>query len=256
MSLRLVFLLHLVAWPSTGAYEDEEDGCGVFPQDEYNGRLARVQKAMRGKGLGAMFITQEVHHSYLTGMMMEFWQSPTRPFFLVVPAHGQIIAVVPNIIGINYQKCVATVGKVVTWASPNPDDDGISLLVEVMRDVMSAVPHGIPAVIGAELGPESQLRMPTNDFIRLSALMLPYGTFVDASQMMFRVRLLKSAAETERIKQICYIQSEALKNIPIVVSVGMSERQACRAAAVELLKLVLTKWLTHLAAVGLVATTT
>jgi len=238
MSLRLFSVLHLINCATTGAYDGvigPEDGCGTFPQEEYKDRLLRTQEAMRKNGLGALFITQEVHHTYLTGMMMEFWQSPTRPFFLVVPAEGQITAVVPNIIGINYARCIATVGKVRTWSSPNPEDDGISLLVEVMKDVLASQTGG-PTAIGAELGPEAQLRMPTNDFMRLIPMMMPFGNFVDASQMMYKVRLLKSQAEIDIQTQLCHIQSDALKNIPSVVSVGMTEREACRLAAIELLK--------------------
>ena len=45
----------------------------------------------------------EVHHMYFTGVQTEFWNSPTRPYYLVLPADGAITAVVPSISETLYQ---------------------------------------------------------------------------------------------------------------------------------------------------------
>ena len=34
---------------------------------------------------------------YFTGFMTPFWQSPTRPWFLVLPRSGKPVAVIPTI---------------------------------------------------------------------------------------------------------------------------------------------------------------
>jgi len=52
--------------------------------------------------LGALFLTMEAHHMYFTGMNSEFWSSPSRPYYLVIPAEGKITAVVPTITQLLY----------------------------------------------------------------------------------------------------------------------------------------------------------
>ncbi|MEL7140424.1 MAG: aminopeptidase P family N-terminal domain-containing protein, partial [Pseudomonadota bacterium] len=60
-----------------------------FPPEEYASRLARAQALMAEHGLGALLLTTEPEIRYFTGFLTRFWESPTRPWFLVVPAMGR-----------------------------------------------------------------------------------------------------------------------------------------------------------------------
>ena len=44
--------------------------------------------------VAALLLTTEPEVRYFTGFLTQFWQSPTRPWFLVIPASGKPIAVV------------------------------------------------------------------------------------------------------------------------------------------------------------------
>ena len=69
----------------------------VFTPDEYRSRTTAAQTLMAAAGLDALFLTTEADIRYFTGYLTRFWESPTRPWFLVLPAQGAPVAVIPAI---------------------------------------------------------------------------------------------------------------------------------------------------------------
>ena len=51
---------------------------------------------MTDEGVKALLLSTEPEVRYFTGFLTPFWQSPTRPWFVVVPREGRPIAVIPN----------------------------------------------------------------------------------------------------------------------------------------------------------------
>ena len=68
-----------------------------FPDKEFEARTTRAQKLMADAGLSALLLTTETEVRYFTGYLTRFWESPTRPWFLIVPASGKPVAVIPSI---------------------------------------------------------------------------------------------------------------------------------------------------------------
>lgn len=133
-----------------------------FELSEFETRTSRAQEMMHEHQLDAIFLTTEPNIRYFSGFFTQFWESPTRPWFLIVPAAGKPIAVIPEI---GASGMAGTwIDDIRTWASPNPDDDGISLVA----DLLNGLPRRYGRV-GATLGIESCLRMPFNNFIELSS---------------------------------------------------------------------------------------
>ncbi len=88
-----------------------------FSQEEFEARTARLQKVMHQKKLDAVFLTTEPNIRYFTGYYTQFWESPTRPWYLVVPAEGKPIAVIPG--GIGESGMEGTwIDEIHTWSSP------------------------------------------------------------------------------------------------------------------------------------------
>ena len=52
---------------------------------------------MATKSLAGILLMSEAEVRYLSGFHTQFWQSPTRPWFLFVPADKKPIAVIPEI---------------------------------------------------------------------------------------------------------------------------------------------------------------
>ena len=195
-----------------------------FPRAEYEKRLETIQIAMHSAGLDALFFASEAEIRYFTGFRTLFWQSPTRPWFLVVPRSGLPVAIIPEI-GAELMRS-AFVGDLRTWASPHPVNDGLSLLADALR------PH---ERIGLMMGRETGLRMPLADFEalrdRLSAC-----EFIDATAIVQRQRMVKSEAEIALIGEICSIASKSFEAAPDLFREGQTLSDAFRAFKIELLK--------------------
>lgn len=64
-----------------------------FPTSEFETRLNRARQLMAEHNLDALLLTTEPELRYFLGFLTQFWQSPTRPWFMVVPLHGKPIDV-------------------------------------------------------------------------------------------------------------------------------------------------------------------
>jgi Xaa-Pro aminopeptidase len=167
-----------------------------FDVAEFQLRLARAQQAMAEEKLDALLFCTEAEVRYFSGFRTLFWQSPTRPWFLIVPARGAVIAVVPAIGADLMGK--TWVRDIRTWSSPHASDDGVSLLTQALKGF---------ARVGLPMGPESSLRMPLGDFEALRAA--SDAAFVDCTQLVKRLRMVKSEAEIAILRRICGIGSAA-----------------------------------------------
>jgi len=196
-----------------------------FSIEEFALRTQRSQGLMSDRGIDAILVNTEPEVRYFTGFHTPFWQSPTRPWFCVVPASGKPIAVIPSIGGASMS--ATWIDDVRTWSSPQPDDDGVTLLIDCLREVA-----GTNGVIGLPMGPETHVRMPLRDLDRLRSAV---GGFVDVTDIISGLRMLKSEAEIAKHRHICGIVSNAFDELPTILSTGMTERQAFATFRAEIL---------------------
>ena len=128
-----------------------------FSTEEFEIRLERAQELLYEYKLDALLVTIPSNIRYFTGIDTHFWESPTRPWFLVVPLSGRLMAVIPEIGEKLFEKTF--VKDIYTWSSPNIKGDDISPL----KSLLDSMPSRFGA-IGAELGKEMSIRMPVLDF--------------------------------------------------------------------------------------------
>ncbi|MSU92211.1 M24 family metallopeptidase [Rhodobacteraceae bacterium 2CG4] len=178
----------------------------IFPAAEFRDRTARLQAAMAGAGLGALLLTSAADIFYVTGFLTRFWESPARPWFVVVPAAGAPVAVIPEIGAALMRR--TWLSDIRTWEAPDPRDDGIGLLAETLCGL---VPER--GRIGLPMGPETALRMPLADHDALGRRIAP-RLFADATACLRRVREIKSGAEIARVRAICAITGRAFDRVP------------------------------------------
>ena len=179
---------------------------------EFEARVARAHARMADAGFNALLLTAEPDVRYVTGFLTRFWESPTRPWFVVLPAAGKPIAVIPEI-GAQLMR-TTWVDDIRTWAAPDLEDDGVSLLADTLR--MVAGPNGR---IGTPMGHGMHLRMPLADFARLKAL-LPQARFADATDLLVALQSVKSQAEIDKIVHACAIGSRAFARLPEIAHAG------------------------------------
>ena len=126
-----------------------------FPLREFEARAARAQALMAAAELDGLLVTSEQQVRYFTGFDSQFWASPTRPWFVILPRAGRPLAVIPEI---GETGMAATwVADIRTWPAPRPEDDGVSLLAAALAELARRFGR-----VGAELGPETVLRMPVD----------------------------------------------------------------------------------------------
>lgn len=164
-----------------------------FPDAEFEARTEAAQRLMAEQGLNGLLLTTEPEVRYFSGFHTAFWQSPTRPWFLFVPARGKPVAVIPEI-GAELM-ARGWLDDIRTWPAPRPDDDGISELAALLAGL---------GRVGMPMGPETHLRMPLADFERLRSR-LPGVEFVDCTDIIRALRMVKSPAEQEKIARACAI---------------------------------------------------
>ncbi len=192
----------------------------IFPAQEFARRVAALQAEMAKTGIDALLLTTPPDVFYVTGFLTRFWESPARPWFLIVPAQGQPIAVIPSI-GADLMGRT-WIDDIRTWDAPDPVDDGISLLADTLRDI---IPEN--GQLGLPMGLETHLRMPLGDYHRLTTLITP-RRMVDATATVQRVREVKSEAEIAKIRATCQIADAAFARVPEFAHAGRPLDQVFR----------------------------
>jgi Xaa-Pro dipeptidase len=185
---------------------------------------------MHRQDIATLLLTTEPEIRYFSGFLTQFWQSPTRPWFMVVPLIGKPIAVIPKI-GARHME-TTWIDDIRTWPAPTPEDDGVTLLLSTLRQTA-----GRTGRVGISMGRETYLRMPLGSFEKMRKALVAYGhELADATPIIRNLRLVKSAAEIEKIAHICSLVSDAFAALPTLVTPGDSEREIFRAFKINVLQ--------------------
>ena len=198
-----------------------------FTLAEFEQRMVSAQTMMRALKLDAVLLTTETNVRYFSGYFTQFWQSPTRPWFLILPLTGKPIAVIPTIGVVGMSN--TWVEDIRAWPSPFPEDDGVSLLSQTLAELPKRFGR-----LGMTLGRETHLRMPQQQVQSLYAS--KHFDLVDVSREVLHLRSLKSSAEINRVAHICGVTSNAFAELPNFARVGMTERDVVAAFRMELLR--------------------
>ena len=173
-----------------------------FNIDQFEKRTLKAQRLMQQHGLDALLLTTETNVRYFTGFLTRFWESPTRPWYLIIPLKGKPIAVIPSI-----GKALMNqtwVEDIRTWPSPDLNDDGISLLSDTLNEIAKNKNIGIPS------GSETYVRMPQADLKELSQNIKLTSDF----DIVKKLRMTKTNEEISKIENACRIAAEAFRRVP------------------------------------------
>ena len=198
-----------------------------FPESEFEQRLERAQQVMFENKLDAIVLTTEPQFRYFSGFFTQFWHSPTRPWFLLVPANAKPVAVIPEI-GVSGMQAT-WINDIYSWPAPVPEDDGLSLLASVIKKLPKRFGR-----VGFTLGLQSTLRMPANDFYALTGQLSTYE-IVDVALIMHKLLSIKSAHEVTKIRHVCEITSMGFNALPEFAQPGDTQRQLCKKLRHDLL---------------------
>ncbi|MBN2907876.1 MAG: aminopeptidase P family protein [Rhodobacteraceae bacterium] len=199
----------------------------VFPVGEFHRRVAALQDQMTLAGLQALLLTTPADVFYVTGFLTRFWESPARPWFVVVPERGAPVAVIPSI-GADLMGRT-WIADIRCWDAPDPVDDGVGLLSQTLCALVPARGR-----IGLPMGPETHLRMPLADYARV-AQAIGERRMVDATAAVQQVREIKSEAEIDKIRATCRIADAAFARVSDFARAGRPLAQVFRDFQIALL---------------------
>jgi Xaa-Pro aminopeptidase len=180
-----------------------------FPRAEYEARLEAANRAMHANNLDAILLASEAEVRYFTGFRTQFWQSPTRPWFVILRRDQTPLAIIPEI-GAELM-ARSDIAEIEAWPAPRPHDDGLSLLKDRLANCQR---------LGVLMGHETTFRMPLNDVFELRAA-LP-AEWIDATDIIRDLRMVKSDREIAYIRQICGTASQGFARVPEIANAGQS----------------------------------
>jgi len=196
-----------------------------FPNEEYESRYVRTKQSLAEKNIDALIVTTEVNYIYYTGHTATDWiphwmwqSSKAYPFIFILPRDGDPIVVV--------HQAEKTAAKNCSWISDVRIHRGYPFSISCVEDVIMEL--GLTkGIIGWELGPETRLGIPQNEFDKLRTT-FPETEFVDASNVILQSRLIKSPEEIRRIRKANEITMNALEHFYEAARFGITEKEAAR----------------------------
>ena len=200
----------------------------IFSKRGFERRYERARELMREKRVDALFITGEENYHYFTGGAdISVYRSFSRPHVVVVPLDGEPIVVVSDLFTPVLREAGA-VRDIRTYTSVHgiPNE----LLVTAVKD--TNLQHNR---IGAEFGLEQRLGMPYRDFVNLTES-LPRVEFVDASDIIWKLRMVKSKEEVELMRKACNITGRARQKTFDEIEAGVTERDIARVFSKNMLQ--------------------
>ena len=189
----------------------------AFSEAEYRGRIARVREAMSTQGLDLLLLHHLPSVCYLTG-----YQTPVSGWYtcLVLPLEGEVALQVCDF-EVGLALIHTTVERIlsVRW---NRMDDLATQLVELLRE---------GGVDGKRLGIESRRTGLNAHAYQLLRDRFPRAHFTDASDLVPRVRAVKSPAELECLRQAGRMSVAGMAAAIGAIRPGVTENAIAAAAA-------------------------
>jgi Xaa-Pro aminopeptidase len=186
-----------------------------FPKIEYERRWERAGKLMADKGLDALLITEACNFTYFSGGHGDF--SFSRPTFMILPRENEPVVMVHDFFEASQRK-ESWVADIRTYTAMQ------SAPVDLIKSVFGEKAL-TSAKIGAELGREQRLGLSYNEFMKIKEG-LPNARFMDASGVLWSLRIVKSPLEIDCMRNACDVTGRAFEKSFKMIREGMTEKEA------------------------------
>lgn len=195
----------------------------MFPTEEYLARIAKARALMEVKGIDALLLTAKENVVYFSGIRTIGWISKHRPMGIVIPrdAGKPVVAIIPeSLYDVSYNS--SWIDEIRPWGGWRRTDavsDPITGFVNAFKEL--GVENG---TIGFELGYGQRIAMSQDDYTALRN-QTTSATIVDASDLLWDVRMIKSPLEVEAIRKVCDATNKAFARGFASLKAGMTERE-------------------------------
>jgi Xaa-Pro aminopeptidase len=183
-------------------------------------KIMNAKMLMARKDMSGMVVTGAANHFYFTGFRkLANWATFTRTVFVFIPRDKEPVLYVQEFDGPE-AKSRSAVRDVRTFEEiMSAPVDGV---VEIMKEL--GMDSG---KVGWELGYEQRMDLALNDYLAIKEK-LPNAQFVDASNLIWKLRMIKLPNEIECMRTVNRIASRALDRCFNEIHEGMSEKEIAR----------------------------
>jgi len=193
----------------------------AFPRAEYEARHARLQEEMAARELDAILVTGKENVVYFAGLETVGWDSKHRPLGVLLPREGDPVLVIPESLAY-VAEATSWVTDVRLWGGVKRrgiPTDPVTAIADAIRDLGLASGR-----LGLELGYGTRMAMSQADYLKLARL-LEGAELVDNADAIWALRMIKSPAEIEVIREVCGHTCDAFTVGFEAMRGGMTERE-------------------------------
>jgi Xaa-Pro aminopeptidase len=191
-----------------------------IPREEYPQRLERLRCLMREAGMEAVLLGTGTNLAYFTGYPSPA-RSVARPFFVLLPLAGD-----PIFFSHSGHRAE---GVRFSWIGDVREYTELSRIpLELIHNAVRER-EILGKTIGMELGFEQAMDISWLEFSRFRDA-LARTHLVDASSILWRLRMVKSTSEVSCIRKACEITTNAYRICFSTAREGMTEKEVFRTA--------------------------
>jgi Xaa-Pro aminopeptidase len=214
-----------------------------FTQEEYDRRIARIQRSLADSAIAGLLIVDEINYRYATGHYTEAWKNPSRRRGCWITPGGNPVVVVAPGEGRDAQAANASL-QVVEYGGPSigslvvGDDpvlgfelDLTSAIVDTGRELgLERRPN-----LGIAMGGWTRLDVPAGVLAMVQeGLRVP--RWIDASPILWGARMIKSEPEIEYMRRSVKALDDAFAWTLAEAQAGMDELTLARTMRANILR--------------------
>jgi len=189
-----------------------------FPEEEYKNRCNMARQLMKEDHIDALLLTQKEHVEYFSGFITGHWTTKGFPPGVLILAQNDIALIVPEFLR-GTALGTSWLDEVVSHKETHSDPRGFSALVVETISSMGL----LKSRIGVETGPEMYMPLSIPDWECIKKGIT--GEIVPAGSLLWRLRIVKSPLEIEKIERACLIASRAFCELRMKAHRAMTERE-------------------------------
>lgn len=191
----------------------------LFELEEHENRLKKCQSLMKKQGFDVLILSQASNLFYMTGYRTQLFFTQFRPFICIVPKEGLPALIVPSLEG-KSAAAEAWFNEIHLWGLNDEAENAVQLVNKYFRDK-----NLLKATVGMEL---DMGQRPGMLQVEIEAIYkdLNQCKFVSCSELMWKLRSVKSKKEIEYMRESCRISEKGFEVFAEQAKVGMTEKEA------------------------------
>jgi Xaa-Pro aminopeptidase len=191
-----------------------------FPVEEMHQKIANAKALIAQEEMSGIVVTGAANHFYFTGFRkLANWATFTRTVFVFIPRDKDPVLYVQE------------------FAGPEAKSRSAVQDVRTFKEIMSAPVNGVVEImkelgmdsgkVGWELGYEQRMDLSFNDYQAIKEK-LPNAQFVDASDLIWKLRMIKLPFEIECMRTANKIAGRSFDRCFKEIHEGMTEKEIAR----------------------------